>query len=296
MAKCISLVLSQLFLAGLFALPPSAPAQTELLHASGPLPSFEVTTVKPKDPNVMVMITPPSSQIVVRNAGTARQLIARAYNVSSTQRDRVLGGPDWLDDSKVAYVIEGKIPDDVYSQMQKMTADERTHLAMLMMQSLLADRFKLKAHVETREMPVYELTIARDGPKLPPPNDTKPPAATPGSADPPRAPQMGGGEILTKDGIRIRNLTLDGMLAPPWFGLGGRPIVNKTGLTGTYNLTLNFVPDVPGQSGPNAPLVAPEGQASIFTALQEQLGLKLTAAKAPVEVLVIDSIEKPSEN
>ena len=138
-----------------------------------------------------------------------------------TQRDRVLGGPDWLDDNKANYVIEGKIPGDVFSQMQKMTADERTHLAMLMMpQSLLAERFKLKMHFETREMPVYELIIAKGGARLPAPNDTKPPAAAPGSASdaPPRAPQMGGNEMLTKDGVKVRNMPLDGLLTPPWFG------------------------------------------------------------------------------
>jgi uncharacterized protein (TIGR03435 family) len=101
---------------------------------------------------------------------------------------------------------------------------------------------------------------------------------------------------VTKEGVRIRNLTLDGMLQPGWFGLGGRPILNHTGLTGTYNLTLNWVPDIPRPPGSEGAAPVPEGQASIFTVLQEQFGLKLTPGKAPVEVVVIDHIEKPTEN
>lgn len=133
-------------------------------------------------------------------------------------------------------------------------------------------------------MPVYELSI-KNGAKLPPPNDPAP-----------GAPVMGGGEQVTKDGLRVRNMTLDGMLTAPWFGLGGRPIVNHTGLTGTYNLMLkDWQPDLPAQ-GPNGLGQPSEGQASIFTVLEEQLGLKLTASKAPTEVVVIDSIEPPSEN
>jgi uncharacterized protein (TIGR03435 family) len=96
--------------------------------------------------------------------------------------------------------------------------------------------------------------------------------------------------------VRVRNMKLDLMLTAPWFGLGDRPIVNKTGLTSTYNLTLNWAPSQP--PGPPTAGAAPEpdDSASIFTALQEQLGLKLVPAKDPVEVIVIDSIEKPSEN
>jgi uncharacterized protein (TIGR03435 family) len=91
-------------------------------------------------------------------------------------------------------------------------------------------------------------------------------------------------------------MTLDGMLAAPWFGLGDRQIVNKTGLTGKYNLTLNWLPDSPAQRGPGSEIAAPEGQPSIFTALQEQLGLRLVPTKAPIEVLVIDSIDPPTPN
>jgi uncharacterized protein (TIGR03435 family) len=157
------------------------------------------------------------------------------------------------------------------------------------MQSLLADRFKLKPHFETREMPTYDLTVAKDGPKLPPPNDTP-------SPDKLTAANMSGGMVVLKDGIRVRNMTLDQMLQAPWYGLATHPIVNKTGLTGTYNLTLHYIPDVPPPPGAEHPTAPDDSGPSIFTVLEEQLGLKLVPSKGSVEVIVIDSIERPSEN
>jgi uncharacterized protein (TIGR03435 family) len=107
---------------------------------------------------------------------------------------------------------------------------------------------------------------------------------------------MGGGMLMSKTQVRVRNMTLDGMLTAPWFGLE-RPVVNKTDLTGTYNLTLNWAPEPIAPVGADG-TAAPEdtGGQSIFTALEEQLGLKLVAAKGPVEVVVIDSIDRPSVN
>jgi uncharacterized protein (TIGR03435 family) len=267
-----------------------APAVPGVLRASGPVPQFDVATVKPNDPNVRFMVTPPGSQQTVHAASTTRGLVANAYELSPMTR--VVGGPDWM--GKDIYRIESKIPDDAYAAMQKMTNDERHNQTMLMMQSLLAERFKLKVHVETRDLPVWQLTVAKGGTKLPPQNDAQPPA---GADDASRARSMAGGEAVGPAGVRIRNMALDGMLTAPWFGLNDRPIVNATGLTGKYNLDLNWIPDIPRQAAnPNGPPPVPEGQASIFTVLEEQFGLKLVNAKAPVEVVVIDAVERPSEN
>jgi uncharacterized protein (TIGR03435 family) len=262
--------------------------RAQVIRSDGPLPSFEVATVKPRDPSVRILLTPPGSQNVVTQAGTAKTLIANAYGVRPA---RIIGGPAWMDDRSKMYVIEGKIAQDLFARMETMTGDQRHDQACLMLQSLLAARFGLKAHIESREMPVYELTLAKSGAKLPAPNDEKPPDAA-GT----RVQQMSGGEVITKDGIRTRNLTLDGMLEPSWFDLGDRPIINKTGLTGKYDLTINWLPNIAAQRGPGTELAAPEGQPSIFNALEEQLGLKLLPTKAPIEVLVIDSIDRPSEN
>lgn len=108
-----------------FGAVPQSTMHAQILHATAPLPAFEVATVKPRDPKVMVMMTPPGSENVVRTAGTARFLIAIAYNVPPTSLQLVAGGPEWMDDHNKSYVIEGKIPDDLYAQMQKMTGKER---------------------------------------------------------------------------------------------------------------------------------------------------------------------------
>ena len=263
---------------GIFTFTSAAVVDAQLLHPDGPLPSFEVATVKPRDPNVRLLLTPPGSQQVVTQAGTAKTLISAAYGL---RPERVVGGPAWMDENKNIYVVEGKIPQELFARMQTMTGDQRHEQASLMLQSLLATRFSLKAHIESREMPVYELTLTKSGAKLPATNDEK---------------QMGGGEAIGKDGVRIRNMTLDGMLAAPWFDLSDRQVINKTGLTGKYDLTINWLPNIAARRGSGTEITAPEGQASIFTALEEQFGLKLVPTKAPIEVLVIDSIDRPSEN
>ena len=100
----------RLFLAGFASLAVAAPTHAQIVHATAPLPSFEVATIKPRDPKVMIMITPPGSQNIVRVAGPARQLIVMAYNLPTASQQRILGGPDWIGDNSNSYVIEGKVP------------------------------------------------------------------------------------------------------------------------------------------------------------------------------------------
>ena len=175
----------------------------------------------------------------------------------------------------------------------------------MMLQALLTDRFRLKVHFERREMPIYQLLVAKGGPKLtpatePPPEPTTPPPSS-GPVSPPRPEDM-------RQGVRVvhrnRNTAemiakgepLDVFVSTPFPGLG-RPIVNKTGLTGKYDFTLNWTLDQSVTPEPDG--LAAAGQTdgpSIFTAVQEQLGLKLVPTKGPVEVIIIDHIEMPSEN
>jgi bla regulator protein BlaR1 len=266
------------------------PAQ--ILHATAPLPSFEVATIKPRDTSTVLRINPPGSEDIFRSVGTALNLIAQAYNLPSTSTGRIDGGPPWANNDW--YVIQATIPAELFTRMQKMTFAERREETNLMMQSLLADRFQVKVHFETREMQVYELVVAKDGPKLPLPNSPPAPSAAAEPNKPP--PDMRGSVQMSQGTVKARNVTLDGMLQAPFFGLGGRPIMNKTGLTGTYNLTLGWTPEQPTASNSNGAAAPDDSGVSIFTALQEQLGLKLVPAKAPVEIIVIDHIEKPSEN
>ena len=262
------------------------PLPAQLLHPTTPIPSFEVATIKPRDPKVMFIIDASGVHQTIRTAGTARGLVAQAFQAHYPSL-QVIGGPQWID--KDPYFIEGKIPDELFTQIQTMGVTARRQPISLMLQSLLADRFKLSVHFEIRELPTYDLIVAKNGPKLPPPND-------PPSPDKLTAANMGGGMVVTEHGIKARNLTLDGMLQAPWYGLDARPIVNKTGLNGTYNLTLNYTPNLPARPGADSPAPSDDTGPSIFTVLEEQLGLKLVPSKGPVEVIVIDHIEMPSEN
>jgi uncharacterized protein (TIGR03435 family) len=148
-----------------------------------------------------------------------------------------------------------------------------------MMQGLLADRFKLKFHYEQREMPVYELVIGKNGLRL------KDAAA---DASPIRYSRVNGRNYdITQGRASMKDLVESVANSFP-----GRPVIDKTGLTGIYDLKLTFTPSTPNNRGAESE----PGYISIFTAVQEQLGLKLEARKATVEVLVVDHIEKPSEN
>jgi uncharacterized protein (TIGR03435 family) len=265
--------------------PPTLCAQ--LLHPTAPLPSFEVAAIKPFDQKSRIMpIGPLGSQQIVHAVGTELSPAAQAFNaLSRSQIVAGLGlGLGWNDSKR--YVIEAKIPDDFFSRMQAMTAAERRRQTQLMLQSLLADRFKMKTHFATWDMPIYELVVDKGGSKLPPPNE--PPAAA------------GGGWAMSPQGeMRIRNMKLDELLQSSIFELGDRPIVNQTGLTGTYNLTLHWKPPT-ASTAPKTddgffPATDDSGP-SIFAVVQEQLGLKLVASRGPVEVVIIDQFEQPSAN
>lgn len=153
-----------------------------------------------------------------------------------------------------------------------------------MFQKLLADRFKLAVHWEMRELPVYALIVAKKGSKLQPAKETSQGSGT--SAHSSRS-----GSQFTAKGVTLPELAQ--ALSQELFRELGRDIIDKTEIKGRYDLTLNWTPDAGAAT--DAASSADSGP-SIFTAVQEQLGLKLEPAKAPVQVLVIDHAEMPSEN
>ena len=166
------------------------------------------------------------------------------------------------------------------------------------MQTILEDRFKLKIHRETRQGPVYELVLGKGSPKLKPLPE--------GSCVP---PVMGGPlPPLAPDQKRCRNMVnprgsvdMEGGTLSMFTGMLAmaldRPVIDKTGLTGYFEIRLAFAPDDPATADPGAPapIKTPDAP-TIFQAIQKQLGLRLVPAKGPVDVLVIDHIERPSEN
>jgi uncharacterized protein (TIGR03435 family) len=263
-----------------------------LFHPSGPLPSYEVATIKPLDPNAasgMVRLPPGASLSPL----SIRRYTMNAYG--AIYSPQVVGGPDWL--NKDAYLIKGKIPDDLESALQKMRPEDRIDQTRMMEQCLLADRFHLQAHFETRVLRVYELLPAKGGLKIT--EVPAPPERKPGDPPPrlrPSDPLPPGFSMTTlnSNGLRVLNgraIKMQVLARIIGGDIGDRPIVDHTGFTGYFDITgLAWAPlgDTGATSEPDAP--------SVTGALEEKLGLRLVPAKDPIEVLVIDRIERPTPN
>jgi len=254
-------------------------------------PSFEVATVKSgaSGDNRIAILAQPGGRFVATNA-TLKMLMGTAWRVRDFQ---ISGGPGWAGTDRwniEAKAEAGSIPPPTGPPDPTVVPP-----LMLMLQSLIEDRFQLKMHRETKELPVYEIVVARGGPKIKPSEDQSPPSPGQpqrGGPMPRGSMRMGRGD-LEANGVPVSNFIL---------GLSqqlGRPVIDKTGLKGLYDFKLQWTPEfgqgpiVPG--GPEPPPPPADGP-SIFTAIQEQLGLRLESTKGPVEVLVIDSVQKPSEN
>ena len=270
-------------------------ADAQILHATGDRPSFEVATIKPwkrppAPPSDGSSGPPKPMKVAPVGAGggqpsnrlhtilPAALLIAAAYNLPVGSESRLIRGPEWLQQNVDQYEIEAKIPDSLFAAMQKMTPAQQREQVSLMEQSLLADRFKLQVHFGKTEMPVYALVLAKGGTKL-----TRSPEGETTSLTS-LGNQMG--MKMTAKSVAIDQLVLSPFLT----GAAGRLVVDQTGLKGAYDFTLTWKPET--AAVPDGTSDAP----SLFTAIQEQLGLRLVPSKAPVEVIVVDHVEPPSAN
>jgi uncharacterized protein (TIGR03435 family) len=271
------------------------PLYDQILHATGPLPSFEVATIRPwKRPlppsgeqviSERVEILAPAGSSVQRSdrihfIGQAELLIASAYNLPiGSERSRIIGSPDWASNEENGYEVQAKIESSILAAMQSKTGAQQREEVQLMEQSLLAERFKLKAHLETRQMPTFALVVARGGPKL---ISTKN-----GEINKLAAVSRGEETEMTATSVTIDQLAhfLSGG------EIGGHPVVDQTGLKGTYDFTLKWSSQQ-SAAGHEDRADAP----AFFTAIREQLGLKLVPSKGRVEVIVVDHIERPTEN
>ena len=267
-------------------------------------PTFEVASIKRNnsgDGN-MTRGMQPGGRLTFVNV-PVRQLIVTAYQVQPYQ---ISGGPSWLTSDRF----------DVIAKAENNATPDQTNL---MLRSLLADRFKLVVHTEQREMPVYSLVKARPDGKLgeklrpaavdcgamgrgrgaPPP---APPAAAPGAAPAAQGPLMGCRTMIGPGRIQIGGLPI-AQFATLLGNQLGRPVIDKTGLSGGYDIELAFMPEggrggpvgAPPPGAPPLPPIDPDAP-SLFTAVQEQLGLKLESERGPVDVIVIDSIQQPTED
>ena len=320
-------------------------------QAAEEVPTFEVASVKPAEPQtgmgMRVMMrggpgTPDPGQLTYTNV-SLKNVLMNAYGVKGYQ----INGPKWLDSER--FDIAAKIPKDATKEQFK-----------LMLQNLLAERFKLALHHETKELPMYALVVGKGGAKLkeavedgaaasgvppqgpgagtggtsvqlpPPSSPPPPPGAGYGAAPvmgrmrmgadgmpqlPPGAGRNGMIAMMMMNGRMrmVANGQPVSVLIDPLTNQLGRPVVDATGLQGKYDISLDFVsegmngpmgmmpspPPPDGGPGGGAPMAgAPDGGGpTVFTALQEQLGLKLEQRKGPVDLLVIDRMEKvPTEN
>ena len=233
-----------------------------VLAQSAAAPQFEVSSVKPSPPSTIArapMKVDPAR--LVYNNMSPKILIQIAYKVPEWG---ISGGPQWLDSDR--YDLVATLPPN-------SSADQ----IPMMLQALLAERFHLIVQHVTRQLPVYTLTVAKNGPKLK--------AGDPGEQWTEGA--MKGG--IFKGNIELHQMTLGG-LAEVLASKMGRPVLDTTHLTGVFDINLKWNPDdTPGGASDS------DG-ASLYTAVSEQLGLALKPTRAPVDVLVVVHMEKPSEN
>jgi uncharacterized protein (TIGR03435 family) len=263
-------------------------------------PKFDVVSIKPCKPGVSKGGDSSPGRLSIGCALLADTdntgLIQQAYNryadghMTSWRIISIEGGPDWI-----------------HSERFEIDAKSDGHPSILMMlgpmlQAILEDRFKLRIHRETRQGPVYELALGKGSPKLKPLQDG---SCTPVLVGHP-LPSLEAGRHLCRNLAGPGSVNFEGgtlsMLADMLGLILDRSVIDKTGTTNYFEIHLKFSPDDsaaprPATADPGAPTAvrAPDAP-GIFEAIQEQLGLKLVPAKGPVDVLVIDHIERPTEN
>jgi len=246
---------------------------------------FEVASIKPHPPGE----TSSSTKLVSGGMNainvTLRQLIVGAYDIQDFQ---LLTRSAWINDDR--WDIMARTPDFVMPKDPDNLSDQQRKTIQEQMQerlrSLLTDRFGLVVRRETKEQPIYALVVGKNGPRLQPTKRTDSNSGT-------RTNMSNGRGTATFTGVTTA------VLAQQLARRTGRPVVDKTGLTGKYDFKLEWTADAgqPGAviDGPGANSLEPGGP-TIFTAIQEQLGLRLESQKGPVEMIVIERVEKPSEN
>jgi uncharacterized protein (TIGR03435 family) len=259
-------------------------------HAQSAAPlSFDVASIKLNHGTPNLHFTPSPSGSLHVTSITIKDLINVAYEINDPQ---LVGAPDWVNTERCD--IDAKLDDAAAQEEAKLSPAQRTARLHLRLQSLLADRFKLTVSHETKELPIFALVVAKGGPKFSPASPTPP---VPGSHDPQAPPgRMAQGPMPTGQWLLMMN---GAPMSQLLLGLGGRPetaghfITDETGLTATYTFTMHWTPTNVSDA---AAASSDPADVSIFTALQEQVGLKLEARKGPVPAIVVQHIERPTEN
>jgi uncharacterized protein (TIGR03435 family) len=253
--------------------PPPPPRQM----AKDADPAFVVATIKPSNPNAgQGQGYGIRGQDVTTTNTTVSWILTLAYNMHAHQ---VIGGPGWLGSEKY----------DILGRPDTPGQPSRDQLK-IMFKKLLADRFQLKFHMEKRELPAYTITVLKTGAKF-----------TVSTADPNSSLGIGFGLAPGGMTLTVRNAPFDSVANALQGNLLDKPVVNQTGLTGKYDFSVKFMPDASqlanAGGGPlGAGATDPDAPPDVFAAFQQQLGLKLESTKTAVDVMVIERIEKPSDN
>ena len=238
-------------------------------------PSFEVATIKltpPDQPGKLFTVTPGGRQVLTKGT-TMNDLIGFAY---SMQPKQLINAPDWFDKDK--FDITGQPDAEGIPNPDQMKT---------MMRKLLVDRFQLTFHKDTRVLSVYEIVVGKDGQKLTP-------TAVQGNL-----PGLFFRSINPAD-LMVRNATMVEFAGLMQSAVLDKPVVDHTGITGKFDFELKWTPDQ-GQFETFGGIKAPatenaDAPPDLFTAIQQQIGLKINSTKAPTDVMVIDKVEKPSAN
>jgi uncharacterized protein (TIGR03435 family) len=241
--------------------------------------SFDVVSIKRnKDPDGPRFFSAPSRGRLSLVNQTVRQIIGSSHQLQDYQ---IIGGPEWIrtDSFDIEATAEGG-----------PTAPQM----LVMVRTLLADRFQLKMHPEQRELPVFRLTYARPDRRLGP--EVKPSQCRPVGAAPSDSQAAACGNQIGRNVMALRGNTMRGLANQLGrLPIVGRPVIDATGLTDTFDIQLTWAVE-PVATGDSAAPPAQPDATSIFTALREQLGLRLEPSRGPVDVMVIDSVQPPSEN
>lgn len=259
--------------------------------SAGTTPAYDEVSIHPANPDRRMMWTSILPDRFSSTGISLKSLIRYAYNIKTEDQISGIVGPV----GSARFDIEAKLDENTATGLKKLEDEDATSQRRLMMQSMLADRFKLKVHFEPKEIPIYALVVAKGGFKLK-------------EADPNNTYSNGikGPDGLSHAGmIAISNSRITGQgismssLAANVAGQVQRIVEDKTGLTGKYDVALHWLPE-DNQAAPlegQAEAAAPTDTGiSIFTALQEQLGLKLESRRETVDTIVVDHVEMPSEN
>lgn len=238
-----------------------------------PRPSFEVATIKPvqSNPKSARYIVMQGPHRFVEKDYTLKLLIAAAYNLNPKA---VAGGPTWIETDH--FDILALTPGEAQPSHDQQ---------MAMLRTLLADRFKLAFHREPKVFSIYVLEIAKDGAKL-----------KPSTAAPTDQPAVISTVYPQRILLPARNVSMSDFVSVMQRAILDRPVVDKTGLTGRYDFNLEWAPDESQFGGDVGSAPSDANIPPFFTAIQQQLGLRLEATRGPIETIVIDHAEHPSAN